>query len=149
MHTRHVNFPMLTELAAVAAAPTSFIFRLAIFQGQFYLPKFIIILYRTHRVCMRKHRQTGPRDVYANLLLFIDSRVPDENHLPPRSDRRVAQFIVVIIIVDPPQLCIVIKIYATRIRLVNSKCRINAHAPVLVCVLECTYIFIASFTTRR
>lgn len=28
------------------------------------------------------HRQTGPRDIYANLLLFIDSRVPDENHLP-------------------------------------------------------------------
>lgn len=55
---------------------------------------------------MRTHRQTGPRDIYANLLLlFIDSRVPDKNHLLPRSDRRVAQFIVVIIIVDPPRLC--------------------------------------------
>lgn len=70
MHTRHVNFPMHSELAVVAAA-ASFIFQLAIFQGQFAeIYNYYTISQAVSNICC------GPRDIYAKLLLFIDSRVP-------------------------------------------------------------------------
>lgn len=77
MHTRHVNFPMHSELAVVAAA-ASFIFQLAIFQGQFAKNYNYYTISQAVAIC------SGPRDIYAKLLLFIDSRVPRLNFIQLR-----------------------------------------------------------------